>query len=148
MTMVRLDQICSGYRPVDVGPTLARGIEELRRIASYDAEIEARVCAGEGEGLKALLQRRGAALARLEKIAEELKRAFRAPEKCTGHEADLQGTLRTLAEGCLATTKDHINRLQDQIAVLQRELDSLQASRTALRRYLPAQEAQRTDFTG
>lgn len=133
---------------MDLRRILASGIEQLRCVASYDAEIGARVRAGEAEKLKALLQRRAVALARLQDIAEELKKASLAREDYTGQEADLQGVLRTLAEDCLATTNDHINRLAEQIACLQRKLDSLQASRSTLRRYLVGQEAQRANFTG
>lgn len=133
---------------MDLRRILASGIEQLRRVASYDAEIGARVRAGEADKLEALLQRRSAALARLKDIAEELKKVSLARADCADQEADLQGVLRTLAEDCLATTNDHINRLAEQIACLQKKLDSLQASRPTVRCYLVGQEAQRANFTG
>ncbi|MBC7186286.1 MAG: hypothetical protein H5U38_04525 [Calditrichaeota bacterium] len=132
----------TGRDTVESAQLLRQGIELLEQLATYDAEMEAKLRDGRVEELPYLATLRSEVLARLVAMGGELSAQSTCPEEVN----TLRSELRRLAEVCFARTRDSIASLQQKIHLLEKEQERLQERVRSLKRYLGARNGGQTDL--
>lgn len=121
---------------------LRQGIQLLEQLATYDAEIAAKLRDGHVKELRHLATLRSEVLARLVAMGGALRVQSTWQEK----DNTLRAELRRLAEVCFARTRDSIASLQERIHLLEKDQEELQERVSSLKRYLGACNGRQTDL--